>query len=420
MSNNTNRTKTQLSDVLFLFTTRYEDPLTLAYEIECATLSAVTFTLNFEGSENFRVMKDGSNVAVPDMKLTAKVRPFGRVEMGKVAIVDVDRRASLRLGCSWAMEEPDQSEIDRYMKTHNAEMNRLISDAKKLKFPPQREDLNNQLVVDICNSYGKSFIDKDFPPNESSLYPVTKVTNPDGTTTNSAAIDISPKMIKQYKQIEWKRPQDFMKGDIHVFDDGIVPNDIRQGNLGDCWFLSALAAIAEFPILIDALFPPESKLYQKQGVYNIKLCKNGTWTNVRIDDYFPCFPGAGPIFSRSNGNELWVLLAEKAYAKVHGSYDALRAGWSYEALLDLTGAPCRNFRLDDPLFKIKIDNGELWSEIMRFDLENYIMTVATPGEDEATESGRRQKNNVGLVAGHAYTLISARTTSKGDRIVKLR
>ncbi len=31
-------------------------------------------------------------------------------------------------------------------------------------------------------------------------------------------------MLKQYKQIEWKRPQDFMKGDVLVFDDGITPN----------------------------------------------------------------------------------------------------------------------------------------------------------------------------------------------------
>jgi hypothetical protein len=30
------------------------------------------------------------------------------------------------------------------------------------------------------------------------------------------------------------------------------------------------------------------------------------------------------------------------------------------------------------------------------------------------------KDSTGLVAGHAYTLVSAKQTSKGDRLVKLR
>lgn len=40
-----------------------------------------------------------------------------------------------------------------------------------------------------------------------------------------------------------------------------------------------------------------------------------------LDDYFPCSDAEnGPCFSNSNGNELWVLLLEKAYAKSYGCY----------------------------------------------------------------------------------------------------
>jgi len=43
------------------------------------------------------------------------------------------------------------------------------------------------------------------------------------------------------------------------------------------------------------------------------------------------------------------------------------------------------------------------------------------GEDVYTETGKRPgKNGTGLVAGHAYSLIAAKETSKGDKLVKLR
>lgn len=42
------------------------------------------------------------------------------------------------------------------------------------------------------------------------------------------------------------------------------------------------------------------------GVYKLRLCKNGQWQTVTVDDYFPCWPGGGPAYSRSHGNELWV------------------------------------------------------------------------------------------------------------------
>jgi hypothetical protein len=70
---------------------------------------------------------------------------------------------------------------------------------------------------------------------------------------------------------------------------------------------------------------------------------------------------------------------------------------------------------------MQIENGELWSEIKRFDQENYLMSASTPGEDQLTETLDREKNaGTGLVGGHAYTLIAAKMTSRGDRLVKLR
>jgi calpain-15 len=46
-----------------------------------------------------------------------------------------------------------------------------------------------------------------------------------------------------------------------------------------------------------------------------------------------------PKFSKGNGPELWVIIMEKAWAKIHGSYDRIVSGTVYLTLRDLTGAP---------------------------------------------------------------------------------
>lgn len=58
-----------------------------------------------------------------------------------------------------------------------------------------------------------------------------------------------------------------------------------------------------------------------------------------MDDYVPCKKySKTPAFNRSKDNELWVILLEKAWAKIHGGYMNIAAGLTREALRDLTGA----------------------------------------------------------------------------------
>jgi len=96
------------------------------------------------------------------------------------------------------------------------------------------------------------------------------------------------------------------------------------------------------------------------GLYRVKLCKNGEWSIVTIDDYFPCYPDGGPIFSKCHGNELWVLLLEKAYAKLHGNYYTLRGGFANEGMMDLTGCPTDIFDFEDERTQQMIKSGEFF------------------------------------------------------------
>ena len=79
-----------------------------------------------------------------------------------------------------------------------------------------------------------------------------------------------------------------------LFDDGIDPNDINQGALGNCWFLASIASVAENPSLIKRLFI--TKEYNEQGLYQLRICKNGEWLKVTVDDYIPCYYSGGPMF----------------------------------------------------------------------------------------------------------------------------
>ena len=75
------------------------------------------------------------------------------------------------------------------------------------------------------------------------------------------------------------------QGRVNIFSNDILPSDIKQGALGDCWFLAALAALAEEPDLIRRLFG-DSKA-NKHGVYEAWLVKWASATPVRGHFHFP-------------------------------------------------------------------------------------------------------------------------------------
>jgi hypothetical protein len=148
-----------------------------------------------------------------------------------------------------------------------------------------------------------------------------------------------PDRLKSWETFVWKRPSDvYGKGKFNIFKN-VSPNDIKQGYCGDCYFLSSIASLAENPDRVKAIFL--TKEVNNAGCYAMKFYINGEPKIIVVDDYFPyCNHKDDWAFSRSSDEkEIWVLLLEKAWAKIYGSYQRIEAGTTGEALPALTGAP---------------------------------------------------------------------------------
>lgn len=183
------------------------------------------------------------------------------------------------------------------------------------------------ILFEECKKKNIKYTDPDFPPVEASL------------ARNWSSL--SQKQQTNWKKFVWRRAEEIFGSDYDIFYQEIEPNDIRQGQLGDCYLLSSLSSLAERPFVVKKIFNPTEK--NQYGIYSVWLNVNGSWENIIIDDYFPCVnEKGGPAFSKANGNELWVLILEKAYAKAFGSYQVIEGGNPAVALRDLTGAPYEN------------------------------------------------------------------------------
>ena len=65
--------------------------------------------------------------------------------------------------------------------------------------------------------------------------------------------------------------------------------DLLQGKVGDCWFLSALAVVAERPDLIARLFDSNTTDTTLQhGIVQVRLFVDGFWKSIVLDNFLPC------------------------------------------------------------------------------------------------------------------------------------
>ncbi|CAI2386075.1 unnamed protein product [Moneuplotes crassus] len=230
--------------------------------------------------------------------------------------------------------------------------------------------------------------------------------------------------VDSYSISSWLRPHDMVDSKFKkitnpkVIVDGFGCNDIGQGGLGDCWFLSAMSCIAfSRPDMLKNLFHPKTSDYTGSGPYVIRFYKNGKLKICYIDDRFPCRADGRSVFCKTiteNGQtELWPLMLEKAFAKIHNSYEAIDGGFPDQALVDMTNGIAEDIRFDTKEFKKLKNDGSFWQKLLRSCSDGHLMAASSKGTSDAVQT------NLGIVEGHAYSVLDVQEIDN-FKLIQLR
>uniref|UniRef100_A0AAZ3RDA1 Calpain-3 n=1 Tax=Oncorhynchus tshawytscha TaxID=74940 RepID=A0AAZ3RDA1_ONCTS len=207
------------------------------------------------------------------------------------------------------------------------------------------------------------------------------------------------------KNIVWKRPK--------VGEEG--------GEWGvcvcDCWLLAAIACLTLNEKLLYRVVPQEQSFSEGYGgIFHFQFWRYGDWVDVVIDDRIPTFNSQLVFTKSAERNEFWSALLEKAYAKLHGSYEALKGGNTTEAMEDFTGGVTE-------FYEMKEAPKELY-KIMKKALERGSMMGCSI--DSLVPARFETRTVTGLVKGHAYSVTAVEECKQSQhkepkvRLVRLR
>nr|XP_034378083.1 calpain-9 isoform X3 [Arvicanthis niloticus] len=164
---------------------------------------------------------------------------------------------------------------------------------------------------------------------------------------------------------------------------------LRQG----CLQSGTLFEDADFPATNGSLFyserPQVPFVWKRPGFW-----QHSEWLDVVIDDRLPTFRDRLVFLHSADHNEFWSALLEKAYAKLNGSYEALKGGSAIEAMEDFTGGVAENFQIREA--------PENFYEILEKALKRGSLLGCSIDTLNASESEARTP--FGLIKGHAYTV----------------
>ena len=200
-----------------------------------------------------------------------------------------------------------------------------------------------------------------------------------------------------------------------LFKDGVSACDVDQGSAATCYFLAALAGTAnDKPTMINDMFTDNG-----DDTWTVRFETNGKTDYVTVDrdmatngsgNYIYADDGTAGKQSVAGDNELWVALAEKAYAQVNesdrinqdgtNSYSGIGFGWMGPAMKHITGI---NYTTD----YVNSDAALGISEVELINLINSNNIVTVGNFDSTATAGSTSDPTLVSTAysGHAWSVV---------------
>ncbi|KAM7534223.1 hypothetical protein Aperf_G00000106135 [Anoplocephala perfoliata] len=255
-----------------------------------------------------------------------------------------------------------------------------------------------QREVEAQMKRGGLFEDPFMPPVDSTIWP-------DQSSNTSS--------------YQWRRPTELVDHPTFTTD-GLSRFDIRQGEIGNCWFVAALACLSMHENLLfearnrRSVIPSGQSFVESSdgsglnangefayvGMFWFRFWQFGHWVDVVVDDRLPTTGNCLCFVHSSDRNEFWSALLEKAYAN----------GTTSEGMEDFTGGMSEVIDLGDSAPK------NLFSIMIRAHSRCSLLACTTDANLEELESD----GSLGLVKEHAYSITSVRVGDSQLQMVRLR
>ena len=218
------------------------------------------------------------------------------------------------------------------------------SSVSDIDFQNEKNKIYRKQAIPLSET--EDFNDFLFYPNE---YNLTGINRNDYNNNNF----ISTNKIFSNFNIKWS------KLDLILYTNNyqILPNlnefninnniEINSGIYKNFYFISAIFSLLKYPSLIYNLFPFIKKSIN--NLYAVSLRIEGIWKLILLDDYFPCIENKEGLkffaFSSLNETNIWLILLEKAYAKICKNYNNILEGNVTEIFDVILDSPTKKFNI---------------------------------------------------------------------------
>lgn len=304
------------------------------------------------------------------------------------------------------------SKIDKEATRYRAKLDGVMSDGRVTVKEADAliKDAKGGHFSEVEAHYLSGFVDRkkrSFDPAaraklvafvEGEMKSLAKIAGDTGLKTQPKQPKLTEDSAKT-GQVSWETKP----GSLTV--NGFGMDDAVQGQVGDCYFIAALASVAKtHPELLA-----KAVKTNRDGTYTVTFFENRKGVtkpvSVTIDGTFANRSGRLEYAAARETKELWPMIFEKAYATWKGGFDAIEAGMSATALEALTGAK-------PEFFLVTSDSKptDLFAQLQKATASGGCVVALSKPWDPA-ESG--------VVADHAYTLLGVEEEN-GQKRVSLR